>query len=80
MKTKIPSLSYNAMFKAVFGSNKNLLGKLIEAILDSYRLDIDIKGKELIIKNNELSIDNYYDRELICDYVIKLDEYHSLNI
>ena len=80
MKTKIPSLSYNAMFKAVFGSNKNLLSKLIEAILDYYRLDIDIKGKELIIKNNELPIDNYYDRELICDYVIKLDEYHSLNI
>ena len=80
MKTKIPSLSYNAMFKAVFSNNKYLLSKLVEAILEYYRLDIDIKDKELIINNNELPIDNYYDRQLICDYIIKLDNNHSLNI
>jgi len=80
MKTKIPSLSYNAMFKAVFANNKYLLAKLVEAILDYYKLDIDITGKELIIKRNELNVDNYQDKQLICDYIIKIDDDHEINI
>lgn len=80
MKTKIPSLSYNAMFKAIISNNKYILSKLIEAILDYYKIDIDIKDKELIIKNNELPIDNYQDRQLICDYIIKLDDNTEINI
>ena len=80
MKTKIPSLSYNAMFKAVFQNNTYILSRLIQAILDYYNLGIDIKNKELIVKNNELNISNYHDRMLICDYIIKIDEYHELNI
>ena len=60
-KTKIPSLSYNAMFKAIISNNKYILSKLIEAILEYYKIDIDIKDKELIVKNNELPIDNYQD-------------------
>ena len=54
MKTKIPSLSYNAMFKAVISNNKIILSKLVEAILEYWNLNIDIKDKELIIKTNDL--------------------------
>ena len=77
---KIPSLSYNAMFKAVFSNNKYILSKLTEAILDYYNIDVDINNKELIIKNNELSIENYQDKQLICDYIIKIDDYNEINI
>ncbi len=79
-KTKIPSLSYNAMFKAVFSNNKYILSKLIESILDYYKIDIDIEGKEIIIKNSELAIDNYLDKSLICDFLIKLDDDKEINI
>ena len=68
------------MFKAIFSNNKLILSKLIEAILDYYKVDIDIKGKEIIIRNNKLPINNYKDRELICDYIIKLDDNTDLNI
>ena len=47
-KTKILNLSYNAMFKAVFSNNKAILAKLIEAILEYCKMNIDIKGKEII--------------------------------
>ena len=80
MKTKILSLSYNAMFKAVFSNNKVILSKLIEAILEHSYINIDTKDKEFIIKNNELPIDNYNDKQLICDYIIKLDNINDLNI
>ena len=78
-KTKIFNLSYNAMFKAVFSNNKAILAKLIEAILEYCKMNIDIKGKEIIIKNNELPISNYKDKQLICDYIIKLiDAYKAI--
>ena len=80
MKIKILSLSYNAMFKAVFSNNKVILSKLIEAILEHSYINIDTKDKEFIIKNNELPIDNYHDKQLICDYIIKLDNVNDLNI
>ena len=80
MKTKIPSLSYNAMFKAVFSNNKSILLKLVKAIFDYYNINLDISDRELIIKNNELPLDNYNDRELICDYIIKIDDYNEINI
>lgn len=57
-KTKIVSLSYNAMFKAVFGNNKYMLSKLVQAILDYFKMDINVMDKELTIVNNELSIKN----------------------
>ena len=68
------------MFKAVFSNNKIILSKLVESILDYYKVDIDIKDKEIIIKNNELPIDSYQDYQLICDYIIKLDDNTDLNI
>ena len=49
MYEKIPMLVYNTMFKAVFSNNKQVLSKLIEAILDYLNLNIDIKNKELIL-------------------------------
>jgi len=58
-KTKIPRLSYNAMFKAVFSNNRVILFKLVQSILEYTKLDIDIKDKELVIKNNELPLKNY---------------------
>jgi len=79
-KTKIPRLSYNAMFKAVFSNNKVILFKLVQSILEYTKLDIDIRGKELIIKNNELPLKSYKSKQLICDYIIKLDEDLDLNI
>ena len=77
---QIPMLVYNAMFKAVFSNNKQVLSKLIEAILDYLKLNIDIKNKELILKNTELPINNHLDKQLICDYIINLNEYTDLNI
>ena len=79
-KTEIPQLSYNAMFKAVFSNNEKILVKMIQAILEYTKMNIDIKDKDLIIKNNELSLKNYKSRQLICDYIIKLNEYTDLNI
>jgi len=79
-KTKIPRLSYNAMFKAVFSNNKKILFKMIEAILEYTKIDIDIKNKDLTIKSNELPLKNYKSKQLICDYIIKLDENLDLNI
>lgn len=80
MQTKIPSLSYNAMFKAVISNNKIILSKLVEAILEYWNLNIDIKDKELIIKTNELPLNNFKDKQLICDYIIKLSDNVDLNI
>ena len=80
MYDKIPMLVYNTMFKAVFSNNKQVLSKLIEAILDYLKLNIDIKNKELILKNTELPINNHLDKQLICDYIINLNEYTDLNI
>jgi len=77
---QMPMLVYNAMFKAVFSNNKQVLSKLIEAILDYLKLNIDIKNKELILKNTELPINNYLDKQLVCDYIINLNEYTDLNI
>lgn len=77
---KIPKLCYNAMFKAVFSNNKLILTKLIEVILTYCKMNIDIHDKDLIIKNNELPLDNYQDRQLMCDYVIKLNDHVELNI
>lgn len=68
------------MFKVVFSNNKVILSKLIEAILEHSYINIDIKDKEFIMKNNELPIDNYHDKQLICDYIIKLDNINDLNI
>ena len=68
------------MFKAVFYNNKQVLSKLIEAILDYLKLNIDIKNKELTLKNAELPVNNYQDKQLICDYIISLNEYTDLNI
>ncbi len=68
------------MFKAVFSNNKYIISKLVESILDYYKIKIDIKGKELIIKNNEIPVDNYQDKQLICDYIIKLDDNTEVNI
>ena len=79
-KTNIPSLSYNAMFKAVFSNNKGILSKLIEAILSYCKIDIDVQDKELIIRNSELPLESYQDRQLICDFIIKLNEHIDLNI
>ena len=80
MKTKIPSLSYNAVFKSVIANNKYILGVLVKTILDYYKLNIDITDKELTIKKNELNTDNYKDRQLICDYIIKIDDTREINI
>ena len=79
-KTKIPNLAYNAMFRAVISNNKYILSKLVEYILDYYQLDIDISGKELTIQKNELNINNYQDKQLIVDYIIKLDDKNEINI
>ena len=79
-KRDIVSLSYNAMFKAVFGNNKYMLSKLVQAILDYLELDINVMNKELIIKNNELSLNNAHNKQLVCDYLIKIDSEMELNI
>lgn len=79
-KTKIVSLSYNAMFKAIFSSNKYMLSRLVQTILDYLELDINVMDKELIIKNNELSLNNVHNKFLVCDYFIKIDEQLELNI
>ena len=80
MKTKIPSLSYDAMFKAVFRTDSYILSRLTQAILDYYKIDINVIGKKIIIKNSELKTNNYKDRKLIADYIIKVDEHHEIDL
>ncbi len=79
-KHEIPQLSYNAMFKAVFSNNKEELTKLVEAILNYLKINIPINSKDLIIKNNELPLKDYKSKQLICDYLIKLDDNFDLNV
>ena len=79
-KTKISSLCYNAMFKAVFTNNKYMLSRLVQAILDYLEIDINVINKELDIKNNELSLNNIHNKALICDYYIKINDVLELNI
>ena len=77
---KIPSLSYDAMFKAVFRSDSYILSKLTQSILDCYNIDINVMDKELIIKNSEMKINNYSNRKLIADYIIKIDDHHEIDL
>jgi hypothetical protein len=79
-KHSIPSLSYNAMFKAVISNNPILLHKIVEAIIEYFQLNVDIKDKELSVKINELPLNNYKEKQLVVDYIIKLDETTDLNI
>lgn len=79
-KTEIISLSYNAMFKAVFYDNKKVLINIIQAIFDYCNFKIDIEEDNLIIRNNELPIGNAHDKQLVCDYIIKIDDNTDLNI
>ena len=79
-KTKIVSLSYNCMFKAIFANNKYMLSKLVQSVLDYCELNINVMNKELIMVNNELPLNNAHDRQLICDYRIKIDDNTELNI
>ena len=80
MKTEVFSLSYDAMFRAIFSDNKFLLVKLVKAILNYYKIDININEDNLIIKKNELNIDNYNNKRFVCDYIIRIDEDHEINI
>ena len=80
MKTKILSLSYNAMFKAVIANNKYLLSVLVKVILDYYKLDINVIDKNLTFKRNELNTNRYHDKGLICDYIIKVDDNTEINV
>ena len=80
MKNKIHSLSYNAMFKAVMSNNKIILSKLVQAILDYWKFNVDVTNKELILNTNELPLNNFKDKQLICDYIIKLSDNADLNI
>ncbi len=73
MKTKIPSMAYNAMFKAVFYNNEYLLKALIKSILDYYDIDIDLSDKEIIKTNNYLSTEYYRDKQFVCDFNIIID-------
>ena len=79
-KTKIISLSYNAMFKAVFYENKKVLVSIIQAIFDYCNFKVEIKEENLFIRNNELPIGNATDKQLVCDYIIKIDDNTDLNI
>ena len=80
MKTKIINMSYNAMFRAVFSNNKYLLSKLVKAILDYYKIDIPINENDLILKKNELDTNNFYEKQLICDYIVRINDSFDLNI
>ena len=80
MKTEIFSLSYDAMFRAIFTDNKYLLVKLVKAILKYYKINIFINEDNIIVKKNELNIDKYNSKRFVCDYIIKIDEEHDINI
>ena len=79
-RTKITSLQYNAMFKAVFSTNKYMLSRLVQAILDYLEININVMDKDLVIKNNELSLNNVHNKQLICDYFIRINNDIDLNI
>ena len=80
METKVVRLCRNAMFKAVFGSNKYMLSKLVQSILDYLEFDINVMDKELVLKNNELSLSKVHNKQLVCDYFIKINDTTELNI
>lgn len=80
MKTEIPALSYDSMFKAVFNKNNYFLCALIKSITDYYHLDIIVNKDNLILKNVELPIDNKNDKRMVCDFRVAVDKEHEVAI
>lgn len=78
--TKIISLSKNAMFKAVFMDNKEMLAVIVKAVLEYCNIVKNFNSKDLIIKTNELKLNNGHNRQLVCDCIIKVDDNLELNI
>ena len=77
---KIPYLMYNAMFKSVFRKNPNILKKLIELVLEENNINLHLENKTLVLKNNELLLDHYKDKQYICDFIINIDKNTDLSI
>ena len=58
-KTKIASLCYNAMFKAVFSNNKYMLSRLVQSILDYLEININVdivECFEMVYSDNKLKV------------------------
>ena len=74
---KLVPLSYDFMFKALFGSEKN---KHLLAFLINTLLNINIKEEDIIIKNNELIKLNKLDKKKTVDLIIHVKNIGYINI
>lgn len=79
-KQKIPSLSYNSMFKAVMKNNPEVLKMYVEEILKYCKSQIDLSNKNIKIRENELTLSHHDDKQLICDFILEVDENTEINI
>ena len=77
---KVPYLMYNAMFKSVFRKNPNVLKRLVELVLEENDIHLNLEDKTLTLKNNDLILNHYKDKQYICDFIINIDKYTDLSI
>ena len=78
-KMIIPSLTYDAMFKAVLDNNSILLDKLVNAIIKHCKLAIT-EDRELELLKNELALHKNSSKKLICDYLIRVNGSMDINL
>ena len=78
-KVELMMLTYDFMFKAVFGSENNI-EPLTKLISDYFNIDINkIKGKVRIM-NSELIKNNKTDKKKCVDIIVEINENEILNI
>lgn len=78
-KTKLMELTYDFMFKAVFGNETNMKA-LTGLICDYFKIDInEIKGKVRIM-NSELIKNDKNDKKKCVDIIVEINDEEILNI
>lgn len=70
-------LCYDIIFKTIFGSNPNILAKIIS---DITKLPYSLLKDNLILETNELPISKTNEKAKRCDFIARLDKNTIINI
>ena len=76
-KEKLPLLCYDTIFKSVFRSEENILGKMISDITG---IDYALLKDNIVLETNELPIHKRDEKFKKCDFIIKVDDQMILNL
>jgi len=70
-------LTYDTIFKSVFGSSEELMARIISIIT---KIDINILKDNIVIQNNEIPITHLNEKFKKCDFVVKINKYNVINL